>query len=185
MPRPTTSWPRPFRPTRKSMPGAPRAIFAGRSSWLRTMRPCSRTAAPSRSRWAAPGRAWHCCRAVELAPNDLTIFRSYIEALSEAERRDEARRELAVARFRFERDSRFQKICHDFEFGVARDRQRQAGQAASIAVGESPAVLPFLHIHDAEARPVRARHFVRRDAATSQRPHFPRVIQQSDSSHAP
>ncbi|MFL5340477.1 MAG: hypothetical protein ACJ8F7_10020 [Gemmataceae bacterium] len=121
-------------------------------------------------------------KAVELAPNDLAVFGSYIDALCDLDRRDEARRELAVARFRLGRESRFQRIWENVEFQQARDLQRAEGRLAK-AVGESPAVLPFLRIHDGDARPVRAKRFVRRDAVSGQRPHFPRVIR--DSSNAP
>jgi Tfp pilus assembly protein PilF len=111
-------------------------------------------------------------KAVELAPEDLGVLKALVDAMCEAERFEEARRAVDVARFRVQGEQRLGQLRHDVEF---RRAQQQQGGAPDDAE-----VLPFLRIHREEEESVRQKKY-RRDAASKPRPHLPRAFRAFDT----
>ncbi len=108
-------------------------------------------------------------RAVELAPGDPEPLRRLVKGLQLANRSDEARKELRLARFRNPRDPRFRKLADDFLFDEAR-RQQEAERIAggeTAAEKDGPVLLPF--VRPANLLPA-ARKRVRFDAPSSPPP---------------
>jgi tetratricopeptide (TPR) repeat protein len=110
-------------------------------------------------------------RAVELAPEDLSVLRALVDAMCEAERFEEARRTVDVARFRFRGVGRLGQLRDNVEF-----RRSQQSQAT----GEGADVLPFLRVVGGEGESVRGKK-LRRDRASKAHPHLPRVIRHFDT----
>jgi Tfp pilus assembly protein PilF len=119
-------------------------------------------------------------RAVSLPPAGLETLRVFIEALCEAGRFDEAQRELQLARFRHDRDPRFHALTRELNFRQTRHQQ----QASPVTRGKGRTVLPFLRVLS-EGGQRGAKRYVRRDARSNSRPHFPRLLRRSDSKKVP
>ncbi len=100
-------------------------------------------------------------KAVELAPDDLGVLSALVEAMCEAERFEEARRAINVARFRFVGEGRLGRLRDDVE--VRRAQQQQGAPDFTDAV-------PFLRILSDEPQSVRGKKF-RRDHSSNTRPH--------------
>jgi len=107
-------------------------------------------------------------RAVELAPEDLENVKAYVEGLEEVQMYAEAHQTLRLARFRHERNSRFQQIWGDLNY-----RQLRSQQRSELAEPTAAETVPFLRLHTtAKTKRVRV---VRRDLGAESGPHFPRV----------
>jgi tetratricopeptide (TPR) repeat protein len=116
-------------------------------------------------------------RARELAPDNLDIIAALVEAQEDLHDFDAARQTLRLARFRFAGNSRFQQLSHDLEFRQLCRQQRD--QVAAPAVVKRPETVPFLRLHSPEGKKIRV---VRQDVSSRGGPHFPRVLQPSDTS---
>jgi tetratricopeptide (TPR) repeat protein len=122
-------------------------------------------------------------RAVELAPDDVELLESLVEALAEVGRHAEAASVLRDARFRFADDPRFGRLWGDFQLRRLGERQ-QASAAAEGGPKPADAVLPFRR--PAAEQPVRTRRRFRRvDAASAPAPHLPRPALRRFPKHAP
>jgi tetratricopeptide (TPR) repeat protein len=99
-------------------------------------------------------------KAVELAPEDLGVLSALVDAMCEAERYEEARRAVDVARFRFRRDGRLSELADGVEFRRAQQAQANAD------------VVPFLRVVGGDEAGVRGKKY-RRDRAPKTRSHLP------------
>ncbi len=105
-------------------------------------------------------------RAVDLAPEDLGVLASLVEALCHIERFEEARRVVDLSRFRQRRERRLDQLTDAIEFyrSCRRQRPTDAGRTGRR-------LLPFLRLHTSDEISVRQRRW-RRDQAAARTPHL-------------
>jgi tetratricopeptide (TPR) repeat protein len=127
----------------------------------------------------------HLRRASEAAPDNVRILKRVVKGMRLANRGEEARRLLLVARFRAPRDRRLLSLWNDFQFQQIRKEQQTALQRFTTNRSESPVLLPFVRLSEGRARSRQARAGIRQDGPSGTPP--PRSIlrvRRPDQRHA-
>jgi tetratricopeptide (TPR) repeat protein len=125
-------------------------------------------------------------RAVEVAPEDAAVLKQVVKGLRLANRTEEARKLVLVARFQNPHDARVLAIWNDLAFHESRKQQELTRRTAETRPTEhAPVILRFTQAKSGAGAGRPTRKLYRQDAAASLgRPHGFLRVRRPDQRHA-